>query len=75
MYEFPTDRALTRVGLTRRDFLAPYVDSQRKRVCEPIQRFGVNGDKRAFIGTNPTAALPSSFLVIADSTDTSRSIS
>jgi len=31
MSEFPTDKALTSVGLTRRDFLARYVDFQRQR--------------------------------------------
>jgi hypothetical protein len=49
MSEFPTDKALTSVGLTRQDFLARYVDSQRTRVCEPIERFHVRILTRFYI--------------------------
>ena len=49
MSEFPTDKGLTSVGLTRRDFLARYVDSQRQRVCEPIERFHVRIPTRFYI--------------------------
>ncbi len=59
MSEFPTDKALTSVGLTRRDFLARYVDSQRKRVCEPIERFHVRILTRFYIDFPELLAEPS----------------
>ena len=39
MFEFPTDEVLASVGLTRQQFQTRYVDSQRQRVCEPVERF------------------------------------
>lgn len=39
MFEFPTDKDLASVGLTRQEFQARYIDRQRQRVCEPLERF------------------------------------
>jgi len=45
--------------LTRRDFLARYVDSQRQRVCEPIERFHVRILTRFYIDLPELLAEPS----------------
>lgn len=59
MSEFPTVEALTSVGLTRQDFLARYVDSQRKRVCEPLERFHVRILTRFYVDFPELLAEPS----------------
>ena len=59
MSEFPTDKVLISVGLTRRDFLARYVDSQRKPVCELIERFHVRILTRFYIDLPELLAEPS----------------
>jgi hypothetical protein len=59
MSEFPTDKVLTSVGLTRRNFLARYVDSQCQRVREPIERFHVRILTRFYIDFPELLAEPS----------------
>jgi len=39
MMQYPSTVSLASVGLTQRDFLARYVETQRRRLCEPPERF------------------------------------
>jgi hypothetical protein len=39
MFLYPSSEELASVGLTQEGFLAKYVNSQRVKICEPIERF------------------------------------
>jgi hypothetical protein len=39
MFLYPSSEELASVGLTQEAFLAKYVNSQRVKICEPIERF------------------------------------
>ena len=39
MFQYPSSEELASVGLTKEEFLARYVNCQRVKICEPIERF------------------------------------